>query len=161
MNDAHSFFNKNANIKSTSADNVGVALMFLQVARLAESQGYSHGLKPSQWAALRYFAAASVERRTVSSFAAYQGATRGAASQMVDVLVKKGLLIRGVSDGDRRVVRLELTEKSFSLLAHDPLRRFVRMIDALPDNERCMLELILRRLSPPTGQRRLEDVKCA
>lgn len=129
-----------------SAPSEAVAAMLLHVAGLAQSKGYTEGLKPSQWTALRYFASAEPSQRTVSAFAAHQGSTRGAASQMVDVLAGKGLLARSPSPEDRRVVRLEATRSALQLLERDPLAIFVRAIEALPYEDQRRLAAVLQRL---------------
>ena len=131
-------------VETAPADTV--AAMLLHIAGLAQSRGYTEGLKPSQWTALRYFAASKPAERTVSAFAAHQGSTRGAASQMVEVLVGKGLLARSPSPEDRRVVRLEPTRAALHLLERDPLAAFVRAINALPDDDQRRLAIVLARL---------------
>lgn len=130
-----------------------IAERLVHVSNLAQSNGYAHGLKPSQWTALRYFVNASPDQRTVSSFAAHHATTRGAASQMVEVLVVKGLLERVPVPTDRRMVRLEPTGKAFDLLSRDPLAAFVGVVDRLPSDLREAmaegLERMLRQLQPP------------
>lgn len=123
------------------------AVAFLHVGTLAQSKGYAHGLKPSQWTALRYFAAAAPPDCTVSAFSAHQGATRGAASQMVEVLVGKGLLSRNAASDDRRVVRLQLTEPARDLLRRDPLQQFAAAIAALPEEQQSCLWRALEQLA--------------
>lgn len=123
-----------------------VAAMLLRIAGLAQSKGYAEGLKPSQWTALRYFASAASAQRTVSAFAAHQGSTRGAASQMVEILVGKGLLARSPSPEDRRVVRLEPTRAAEQLLERDPLVFFVHAVGELPKDEQQWMASVLERL---------------
>lgn len=131
----------------SAPDSLACAAAFLHVGTLAQSKGYAHGLKPSQWTALRYFAAARSQDCTVSAFSAYQGATRGAASQMVEVLVGKGLLLRNASSDDRRVVRLQLTEPARELLRRDPLQQFAAAIAALPAEQQSCLWRALEQLA--------------
>jgi DNA-binding MarR family transcriptional regulator len=127
------------------ATSEAVASTLVQIAGLAHSKGYTEGLKPSQWTALRYFSAKD-SVHTVSAFATHQGSTRGAASQMVEVLVSKGLLARSATPEDRRVVLLELTPKARKLLEQDPLLIFAREIETLSHEDQNRLEVILSRL---------------
>lgn len=144
MSDPQRFFLGNLSPEKETAEAVAAAL--LRIAGLAQSKGYAEGLKPSQWTALRYFASANTAQRTVSAFAAHQGSTRGAASQMVEILVGKGLLARSPSSEDRRVVRLELTRAAEQLLARDPLAFLVRAVGELPDEEQRWMAVVLERL---------------
>ena len=51
--------------------------LFEQVGKAAYNLGYTPGLNPAQWAALRYFDEATHERQTVTGFAQFQGTTKG------------------------------------------------------------------------------------
>lgn len=144
MSDSRRFPFTNSSMMAASGE--AVASMLLHIAGLAQSKGYTDGLKPSQWTALRYFAGAEREQRTVSAFAAHQGTTRGAASQMVEVLVGKELLARSATPEDRRIIRLEPTPKAVELLERDPLLFFARAIKALPSDDQSRLAVVLARL---------------
>lgn len=144
MSDPQRFFMDSPSLETNPAE--AVAAMLLRIAGLAQSKGYAEGLKPSQWTALRYFAAASTAQRTVSAFAAHQGSTRGAASQMVEILVGKGLLARSPSPEDRRVIRLEPTRAAKQVLERDPVAIFVRAVEELPKEEQRWMAIVLERL---------------
>ncbi|HRJ60459.1 MAG TPA: MarR family transcriptional regulator [Azospirillaceae bacterium] len=144
MSDPQRFFLGNLSPEKEAAE--AVAATLLRIAGLAQSKGYAEGLKPSQWTALRYFASANTAQRTVSAFASHQGSTRGAASQMVEILVGKGLLVRSPSPEDRRVVRLEPTRAAEQLLARDPLAFLIAAVDELPKDEQRWLAAMLERL---------------
>lgn len=116
-----------------------IAETVMHIGHLADSLGYTHGLKPSQWTALRYFAGAPSNQRTVSAFADFHATTRGAASQMVEVLVNKDLLVRVPVPEDRRVMQLHPTEKARELLRFDPLQEFANVIAALPTADQARL----------------------
>lgn len=118
----------------------------MHIGHLADSMGYTQGLKPSQWTALRYFARANPSQRTVSAFAEFHATTRGAASQMVEVLVTKGLLTRVPVPEDRRVIQLHPTPKALELLENDPLKEFAAVIAALPGPEQLQLADLLSRV---------------
>ncbi|TWA74195.1 DNA-binding MarR family transcriptional regulator [Azospirillum brasilense] len=123
-----------------------IAEVMMHIGHIADSMGYTQGLKPSQWTALRYFARANASQRTVSAFADFHATTRGAASQMVEVLVTKELLTRVPVPEDRRVVQLHPTEKALALLEHDPLKDFAAVIAALPGPEQFQLADLLSRV---------------
>ena len=128
----------------------GVARLIEQVGKAAYNLGYTPGLNPAQWAALRYFDQATLERRTVTGFAQFQGTTKGTASQTVAALVRKGYLHRVGDKQDRRVHRLLLTDEGQNLLRIDPLQELGRALETLTDEERWALaenmERVLRQL---------------
>jgi DNA-binding MarR family transcriptional regulator len=128
----------------------GLARLIEQVGKAAYNLGYTPGLNPAQWAAMRYFDEATVERRTVTGFAQFQGTTKGTASQTVAALVRKGYLRRVGDKQDRRVHRLVLTDEGESLLRGDPLQQLSRALETLTQEERWALavnmEKVLRQL---------------
>ncbi|MDX2143577.1 MAG: MarR family transcriptional regulator [Rhodospirillaceae bacterium] len=128
----------------------GLARLIEQVGKAAYNLGYTPGLNPAQWAALRYFDEATTERRTVTGFAQFQGTTKGTASQTVAAMVRKGYLRRIADKQDRRVHRLALTDEGQVLLKSDPLQELSRALEALSDDERWALavnmEKVLREL---------------
>ena len=124
--------------------------MVEQVGKAAYNLGFTPGLNPAQWAALRYFDEATTERRTVTGFAQFQGTTKGTASQTVAAMVRKGYLRRVGDKQDRRVHRLVLTEESQVLLRGDPLQQLGQALESLTQEERWALavsmEKVLRQL---------------
>jgi DNA-binding MarR family transcriptional regulator len=128
----------------------GLARLIEQVGKAAYNLGYTPGLNPAQWAALRYFDEATVERQTVTGFAQFQGTTKGTASQTVAALVRKGHLRRVADKQDRRVHRLVLTEEGQATLRNDPLQELSRALETLSEDERWSLavsmEKVLREL---------------
>ena len=124
--------------------------MIEQVGKAAYNLGFTPGLNPAQWAALRYFDEATTERRTVTGFAQFQGTTKGTASQTVAALVRKGYLRRVGDKQDRRVHRLVLTDQSQALLRGDPLQKLGQALESLTQEERWALavsmEKVLRQL---------------
>lgn len=99
-----------------------------QIALLSYGQGYSDGLRPAQWAALRYFGRAEPQARTVGRFAQHNMVTPGSASQTIQTLVKRGMLVRLPAEHDRRSHRVDLTEQGRRALVSDPI---VRLVDAI------------------------------
>ena len=128
----------------------GLARLIEQVGKAAYNLGYTPGLNPAQWAALRYFDEATVERRTVTGFAQFQGTTKGTASQTVAALVRKGYLRRVGDKQDRRVHRLVITEEGQNLLKVDPLQDLSKALETLSQDERwglaVSIEKVLRQL---------------
>lgn len=128
----------------------GLARLIEQVGKAAYNLGYTPGLNPAQWAALRYFNEATIERRTVTGFAQFQGTTKGTASQTIAALVRKGFLRRIADKLDRRVHRLALTEEAHAILKSDPLQELSRALETLDEPNRWQLaesmERVLRHL---------------
>ncbi|MEQ8509620.1 MAG: MarR family transcriptional regulator [Rhodospirillaceae bacterium] len=128
----------------------GLARLIEQVGKACYNLGYTPGLNPAQWAALRYFQETTVDRRTVTGFANFQGTTKGTASQTVAAMVRKGFLERVADKNDRRVHRLVLTEEGENLLTQDPLQALASAVDQLEEQERWALavnmEKVLRQI---------------
>jgi len=85
------------------------------------------------------------------------GITPGAVTQLIDVLVKEGLVARQENTKDRRVSELTLTEEGASRLAWIMQRRrdtFVGFYKVLSDEEMSNLHFIIQKLL-----RHLETVK--
>jgi len=124
----------------------GLARLIEQVGKAAYNLGYTPGLNPAQWAAMRYFDEATVERRTVTGFAQFQGTTKGTASQTVAALVRKEFLERVGDKQDRRVHRLVLTDKGQALLKNDPLQELSQALEALNQEERWALAVSMEKV---------------
>ncbi|NYZ14023.1 winged helix-turn-helix transcriptional regulator [Azospirillum sp. RWY-5-1] len=135
-----------SNHPATEGSAQAIAEVMMHIGHIADSLGYTQGMKPSQWTALRFFARANPSQRTVSAFADFHATTRGAASQMVEVLVGKGLLVRVPVPQDRRVVQLHPTPKAVDLLKHDPMLEFAGVIAGLPEDEQYRLADTLARI---------------
>ena len=124
----------------------GLARLIEQVGKAAYNLGFTPGLNPAQWAALRYFDEATLERRTVTGFAQFQGTTKGTASQTVAALVRKGYLKRMGDKQDRRVHRLVLTDESQTLLRGDPLQQLSNALESLQQEERWALAVSMEKV---------------
>jgi len=123
-----------------------VAELVVQLGRIAHGDGYTEGLTPAQWSALRYLSRANRFSRTVSAFAEFHATTRGTASQTVKGLVARGYLSRTRSRHDGRSARLEVTDNARAILARDPCEALVRAAGALPAGARGQLATGLERL---------------
>ncbi len=90
------------------------------------------------------------EPQTVGTLAAGAGVAGPTATRMLDSLERDGIVVRGRSAADRRVVTIELTEPGAALLAAK--RRSIsgrrrRAFAALSDEERAAAAALLRRLA--------------
>ena len=94
--------------------------MIVRLNRLSYSQGFVCGLTATQWTALRYFAKANKNSRTLLAFADYHATTRGTASQTVQILVAQGILKRTRSKTDGRVSHIDLTARGRVIIGQDP-----------------------------------------
>ena len=105
--------------RSVTASHILEAMEAL--GRAVHAAGFSQGLNPAQWAALRFLARPGALPGTVAGFARHHRATTGTASQTIDALVRKHLVIRVANPQDRRSALLTLTEAGQVVLAQDPL----------------------------------------
>jgi len=113
-----------------------IAELILHLGCITSREALVEGLTPAQWAVIRYFARANRFSRTPSALAAFQGTTRGTASQTIKTLEAEAYLTRMRSEADGRSAQLNLTDKARSILAHDPLETLVRAADALSPGAR-------------------------
>ena len=131
-----------------------IAELLVHLGRAARSEDGRSGLTAGQWTCLRFFARANDSTRTPSGFASFQATTRGTASQIVKSLESRGLITRTRSDRDRRRVCFDLTENGRAMLAHDPLRDLIRVIDGLETGESETFLRTLSRLASALAGRR-------
>jgi DNA-binding MarR family transcriptional regulator len=96
-----------------------LAILIQRIASRYGSSAYRDGLRPGQWDALRYFAAAPSGARRVKDFARHRGITSGAASALISRLVERELLVSDDPYGSRNV-DLRPTEAGRAALAQDP-----------------------------------------
>lgn len=99
----------------TDADRLADTL--LRLARLTEAEGWSHGLNPTQAAALAYLARANRFSRGPSHLADWLGTTRGTVSQTLKALAERGLVIETASPRDRRSISYALLDAGRDALA--------------------------------------------
>ncbi len=108
-----------------------------RLVRVYQAEGFSGDLRPSQWHALRYFANAGPDERTLTHFARARATTMGTASITVSGLVEKGLMTRG---RDGRNVDLEVSEEGLRLLeTQDPYRSFAAALERLSEEQKRAL----------------------
>lgn len=120
--------------------------LLARLARLVAADGYGSQLQPVQWQALRFLAVANRFSRTPSGLTAWLGQTKGSVSQTINALVRKGLVARAGDEGDRRVVRLALTNGGERVLA-SAIPVSSEILAALNDQERALFgQLIAKSL---------------
>jgi DNA-binding MarR family transcriptional regulator len=131
-----------------------IAELVFHLGRIATGEGLAEGLTAAQWAALRYFAQANRFSRTPSAFAAFHGTTRGTASQTIKSLETLGFLSRIRAEGDKRSVRLVLTDQAWGILASDPFESLARAAEALPPSVQSQFATTLQRMLGQVAQER-------
>ena len=100
-----------------------ISLLIERLGRIVQNDAHAHGLKPTQWEALRYLARANRFSRTPSALTRYLGMTKGTVSQTLSALEKKGLIVKLRDPSDKRAVQLSLSQSGSALLQRDPLLR--------------------------------------
>lgn len=131
-----------------------IAELLIHVGRAAQSEDARSDLTAAQWTCLRFFARANGNSRTPSAFASFQATTRGTASQIIKSLERLGLVARSRSERDRRSVCFDLTQRGRTMLAQDPLRDLVRLVDGLGEAESARFLITLSRLSSALAAQR-------
>ncbi|HEY8564373.1 MAG TPA: MarR family winged helix-turn-helix transcriptional regulator [Beijerinckiaceae bacterium] len=120
----------------TSISASTLARLVEQTSRALHSFGFSEGLYPAQWTALRYFAWAEPDQRTASALARFQGLAIGPVTRTVRTLMTKGLLENVDGRGRGRSRRVALTQAGRDRLAGDPMGAIVSALDTLDAKER-------------------------
>ncbi len=123
------------------------AEQIIHLSRAASAAGAADELTPAQWAALRFAAGANRLSATPGGFARFHGVTKGAASQILTGLTRRGLITLSVSPGDARRRTLTLTDKGRAALVRDPAGRLGAAVAGLAPHERSALEAGLRALA--------------
>lgn len=131
-----------------------IAELLVHVGRAARNEDSGSALTAVQWTCLRFLARANGSTRTPSGFASFQASTRGTASQIIKSLERMGLVTGTRSDRDRRSVSFDLTDQGQAMLAQDPLRDLIGVIDDLKTVERDRFLTTLSRLASTLAMRR-------
>lgn len=145
-----------------------LAELLFHLAQVINALGYSNGLKPAQWAALRYFAKVNPSARSLTEFANANAITKGAASQMISALVSRGLVTVDALSDDLRRRRIDLTDSGRALLAQDPLNQVADLLGGVDPTKRTataeLIETLVRaplapRLNNPKARQRLAKAR--
>lgn len=114
---------------------VALATLIEQTARgIYEKRGPMH-IHPVQWAALRFFARANRQARSVAGLARYMGGTLAPASRTVGALKKHGLITTTKNPDDARVSIIDLTEAGRAVLQDDPIYGLAALLEELPSDQ--------------------------
>jgi DNA-binding MarR family transcriptional regulator len=127
-----------------------------QLNRIVYGLGFTAGLNPAQWAALRYLSRSDDGPRTVGGLAQHQGVTAPTASETVSALVRKGLVVRQPSETDKRSHGLALTAEGERMLGADPIFEVASAIEQLSESQRACLGEALGAIAPRLQERRRE-----
>lgn len=113
--------------RDASASAVDVFILLEQFVHRFQHLAYAHGLKPAQWAALRYFARAMGEQST-SAFASYHGTSASAASQTIRSLLERELLVETRDQADLRRKSFAVSQQGTRLVQQDASYDLVRLL---------------------------------
>lgn len=130
-----------------------IAQLVDRMVTLTFAIGEARDLRPSQWAALRYFEEAEASARTIKRFAQHNQTTVASASQTVATLTNRNLITSRPSPVDGRSRLIEVTPAGRAVLEQDPLKTLARLLDDLGRDEIHAL-----RSAIDTAYRRLEDL---
>ncbi len=120
-----------------------IAILLERIGRVLQNDAHTHGLKPTQWEALRYLGRANRFSRSPSAVTAYLGMTKGTVSQTLAALERKGLIEKSSDPTDKRNIHINLTGAGGELLQEDPVRQFVQPQDKISAELEAGLEKLL------------------
>ncbi|GAB5389617.1 MAG: MarR family transcriptional regulator [Alphaproteobacteria bacterium] len=127
-----------------------IAELLEQIARASHARGFTGGLNPAQWSALRYFSRANESACTVTGFAKHHASSHGTASQTISALVRNGYLERKAVPNNRRTHRLIVTSDGWDMLKTDPIGLVTECIEDLSGHQKGVLaealETVLRNM---------------
>ncbi len=127
--------------------------LFQLKQRLAQAQRQTDqqfGLAPVHWHVLGLLHSGAIE--TMGDVAAKLCVSKGAATQILDVLVAKQLVQRTPDQHDRRVVRLQLTAQSQQITDHFQQYMAETVADlfaVLSDAELAQLDQLIDKIAQP------------
>lgn len=121
-----------------------LAALLEHAARLIHGAGHRKGLVPAQWTALRYFARAGVEGRTVAGLMRFQNMALSPVARTVRLLVEKGLLERLPNPKDRRADLIAVTASGLRLLEDDPSRGLEAILGEISPEQSTMFFDVLQ-----------------
>ena len=121
--------------------------LFELAARSLHSAGFSHGLYPAQWTALRYLSTAGPQERTAARLARFQQMAVGPVTRTVRTLIAKGLVSEGPpAGGHHRSKQLNITPEGMRTLTEDPLLALDAELADLPERDARLLGATLGRV---------------
>lgn len=128
-----------------------ITFLLEHLCRIIHGMGFTDGMAPVQWSALRYFARMGEAKRTMAGLANFSDVNISSASRTVAVLKRKGLLSdSGAPSGRRR--NIELTVEGWEVLKKDPLRDLRTVTAGMSPADKTVLRRLigdlLMRLCP-------------
>lgn len=151
-----------------SAQLQALAELIGHLSQIINAIGFTAGLKPAQWAALRYLRNVNASARTLTVFARANAISKGAASQMIKALGERGLVGFETSAEDQRSKRIDLTPLGLRYLEDDPMHLVADALRKVPPADRMAMagaiEAVLRdpfvlELNNPKAQQRLAKAR--
>lgn len=139
-----------------------------QLSQVINAIGFTAGLKPAQWAALRYLRQVNPSARTLTVFARANAVSKGAASQMIKALAERGLVGFETSAEDQRSKRIDITPLGLRCLEDDPMHQVAAALGKVPASDRIAvagaIEAVLRdpfvlELNNPKARQRLAKAR--
>lgn len=121
-----------------------------RLAHAARQTDQQFGLAPVHWHVLGLLHSGAIE--TMGDVAAKLCVSKGAATQILDVLVAKQLVQRTPDQHDRRVVRLQLTTQSQQITDHFQQYMTETIADlfaVLSDAELAQLNQLIDKIAQP------------
>ena len=122
----------------------GITALLEQASRLIHGSGFTGGMTPAQWTALRYFAEAPLSSRTMASLARFQGMTLAPVTRTVKNLIEKGYVDRHPNPRTRRADLIIVNETGQQVLETDPRSQLLSVIAKVPFEYREHLTLSIR-----------------
>ena len=107
----------------------------------------SLNITPAQWSVIMLLG--EKDECTIKDIAAQLGITSSAATQLVDGLMKSGVVVRATSKADRRVVAVSLTSKmkdKVSKMKEHAIQEFLSIFNSLDDGEFAQFCTLHRKL---------------
>jgi DNA-binding MarR family transcriptional regulator len=123
-----------------------ISRLFELAARSLHSAGFTNGLYPAQWTALRYLAISTPVERTSAKLARFQQVAVGSVTRTVRTLIAKGLVSEGPSAGHHRSKQLDLTAEGRAMLTQDPLLVLDTELATLSQRDARILGMALARV---------------
>ena len=102
-----------------------------RIGRLVRSGRKAGGLNPLEWETLQYLGRANRYSRNPGGLASWLGVSKGRASQLVEALAKRGLILRLPNPRDGRGLALDLTNAGRRTAERDPLHDVARAVAGL------------------------------
>jgi len=131
--------------------NIKVASLIERLGNLLRSEertaGSNSGLQSVHVQMLGYLSQCNRYSDTPVAVTEFVGATKGTTSQSINILEKKGFILKRPDKVDGRVIHLDLTDKGARFVKNEfPPREFRDALNGLNSDDRESLAILLTRL---------------